>query len=597
MSGFREPAGTPVPSPLDLQVEREQVRLVYATIRTASVGDSLLAFLFGGVIYWISGNQLVFVWLALHVYNSLRYPVMGGYFKDAHRDDPQRVRYWADTYSHELRFNSLVWGMAPILFLDQSLTLASLVMVVIMGFCMAGVMAVAPLRKATYGYLIPMNVCLVLGLLSRFSIPHLVLACCATIFLVMVVHFGRAQNRLLTESLRARFEKAELAERLKQQVETTERVSHEKTRFLAAASHDLRQPLHAIALLGAALEKQLTDRPEQINAKRLMSAVNTLERSLDSMLDVSRLDAGVVQVERRPVSLQSLFQSLNQGFVDAASAKDIALRFRTTNLWVDSDPQLLRRLLSNLIDNAIKYTHRGGVLVVARAVRTGRESGVWVEVYDTGIGISSDQQLRVFEEFYQINNPGRDRALGLGIGLSIVSRLSHLLGHAVELDSSEGRGTRFRIHLPAAAAAESASRNCRADWKPDTTRQLPKKVLLLDDEADVRTAMQQLLAVHGVELVTAANETEARARLAEAVDAQQCELMICDYRLAEEADGLDVGRRLTQAFAMPLLLITGETAPERLQRVMDAGVPVLFKPVNVELLLETLAVVVKRAST
>jgi signal transduction histidine kinase/ActR/RegA family two-component response regulator len=581
---------------LDTLVLREQAASLFSTVRPATYSDSVVTVVFGMLMYWHTQQLVVFAWMTLHLCTLLRMPLMTAYFKDADAD--KNIQHWIDTYCRELRLNTLGWGLAPVLFLPDSVPLTSIMTLVIMGFCMGGVLAVAPLRRATYNLLLPMMLGLILGLVLRPSMLNLSLAGFCVAFLVAVLRFAKAQHELLTTALRTRFEKAALAERLEEQVRATELASQEKTRFLAAASHDLRQPLHAIALLGAALEKELSNRPEQGNASRLMRAVNALRHSLDTMLDVSRLDAGVVVAERQPVALHSLFQSLNQNFVSTASEKDIQLRLRSSPLWVDSDPQLLHRLLSNLIDNAIKYTQQGGVLVVARLRRPRSEKGahaaeVWIEVYDSGIGIAPEQQARVFEEFYQVGNPGRDRSLGLGIGLSIVKRLSQLLAHPVELRSVPGRGSRFRLRLPAArpqAVTVFAAEQTLPPRLPQASVRLPGRVLVLDDEADVREAMGQLLLAHGIDAETVATEAEAISALKSAVEGlNPFALLICDFRLADGVDGLQVGQALSQRFfGLPLLLITGETAPERLQRVREARVPVLFKPVSAGRLLQAM---------
>lgn len=581
---------------LDALILREQAESLFSTIRPATYSDGVVTVVFGLLMYWQTQQLVIFPWMALHLCTLLRMPLMTAYFADA--EAGKNIQHWIDIYCRELRLNTAGWGLAPVLFLPDSVPLTSIVVLVIMGFCMGGGIAVAPLRRATYSLVLPMMLGLILGLVLRPSLLNLSLASFCVAFLIAVLRFTKAQHELLTNALRARFEKAALAERLEEQVRATELASQEKTRFLAAASHDLRQPLHAIALLGAALEKELTDRPEQRNATRLMRAVNTLRHSLDTMLDVSRLDAGVVVAERQPVALHGLFQSLNQSFVSTASEKDIQLRLRSSPLWVNSDPQLLHRMLSNLIDNAIKYTRNGGVLVVARLRRPRGETGaheaeVWIEIYDSGIGIAPEQQARVFEEFYQVGNPGRDRSLGLGIGLSIVKRLSLLLAHPVELRSVLGRGSRFRLRLPMARPrvatlfADDQSLQLLRLHRP---ARLPRRVLVLDDEADVREAMSQLLHAYGIEADAVATEAEAAMALqASAKELNPFALLICDFRLANGVDGLKVGRALSQRFFnMPLLLITGETAPERLQRVREAGVPVLFKPVNAERLFQAM---------
>ncbi len=184
-----------------------------------------------------------------------------------------------------------------------------------------------------------------------------------------------------------------------------------------------------------------------------MRAVRTLGTSLDSMLDVSLLDGGVITPDLQPVQLDAIFVSLNHMFAALAEQKGLQLRVRASGLWVHSDPHLLHRMLGNLIDNALKYTMRGGTTVTARA----RGDHVWIDVRDTGIGIESEHLGHVFEEFYQARNSGMGRAHGMGIGLSVVQRLSRLLDHPVDVRSRPGRGSRFRLVLPVASAPSAGS--------------------------------------------------------------------------------------------------------------------------------------------
>ncbi|MDQ8036197.1 MAG: hybrid sensor histidine kinase/response regulator [Pedobacter sp.] len=594
-AGPRPPDRHDLDHKLDELILREQAASLFSTVRSGTYSDIVVTLVFGLLMYWQTQQLVILPWIALRLFTLMRMPQKTAYFEQAVAD--KNLGHWINTYCRELRLNTALWGLAPILFLPDSIPLTSIMVLVIMAFCMGGVLAVAPLRRATYNLLLPMMLGLILGLLLRPNLLNLSLATFCVAFLIAVLRFAKAQHELLTTALRTRFEKAALAERLEEQMRATEQASQEKTRFLAAASHDLRQPLHAIALLGAALEKELTGRPEQSNASRLMRAVNVLRHSLDTMLDVSRLDAGVVVAARQPVALHPLFQSLNQGFVSTANEKDIQLRLRASPLWVESDPQLLHRLLSNLIDNAIKYTQHGGVLVVARLRRESskrKTAEVWIEVYDSGIGIAPEQQTRVFEEFYQVGNHGRDRSLGLGIGLSIVKRLSLLLAHPVELRSVPGQGSSFRLRLPVAKPVSVSSFAADRTLPPQrllAPLHLPRRVLVLDDEADVRDAMSLLLAAHGIAVQAVATAAEASMALQIATAAHDpFTLLICDFRLADGIDGLEVGQTLAQEFSgLRLLLVTGETAPERLQRVREAGIPVLFKPVSAERLLQAMA--------
>ena len=361
---------------------------------------------------------------------------------------------------------------------------------------------------------------------------------------------------------------------------------------MAAASHDLRQPVHAISLFGAVIEKELHGHPQQINAQRLLRAVQALGSSLDAMLDISRLDAGDVAPTPAPTPLQPILQNLSQTFGARADELGLQLRVRATALWAHTDAALLQRLLANLVDNALKYTPRGGVLVLVRE----RGAQLWIEVRDTGIGIAPEHQPQLFDEFYQVDNPGRDRARGLGMGLSIVQRLARLLAHPIVLRSRPDHGSLFRVVVPRAAAQQQAS--CAELQPVDTNAHLPMRplrVLLVDDEDDIALAMDALMGSLGHQLVRVAEPAQAHA----ACDAAEAEgkpfdAVICDLRLVDGADGLALAQalRTRQQPPLPIVLVTGETAPEPLRAARDSGLPLLFKPVAAPALLQALAQVI-----
>ena len=279
-----------------------------------------------------------------------------------------------------------------------------------------------------------------------------------------------------------------------------------------------------------------------------------------------------------------MFLALNNVFVAQAADLDLQLRLRATPCWVLSDPQLLQRLLSNLVHNALKYTTRGGVVVAARA----RGPLVWIDVCDTGIGIADEHLGRIFDEFYQIDNPGRDRTKGLGIGLSIVQRLSRLLAHPLQVRSRLHHGSRFRLVLPAVTALGSPPLAAL----PGAPLPLPRRVLVIDDEAAIRQAVAGLLQAHGLSVDAVASEADAEAVLAHAAHGSTpVEVLLCDVRLADGADGLAAAQRLRARFGpgLQVLLITGETAPQRQRQMRDSGLQVLLKPVAADRLLQALA--------
>ena len=226
--------------------------------------------------------------------------------------------------------------------------------------------------------------------------------------------------------------------------DAAERISEEKSRFLAAASHDLRQPLHALTLFATELAASITKPRNRKLAAQIVTAAGAMAELLDALLDVARLDVAALQPQRRPVALGPLLETIADAHARSATAKGLRLNCRPTALWVDTDPHLLRRMVGNLVANAVRYAHRGGVLVGART----RGDMVRIEVWDSGIGIDSTHLPFLFNEFYQVGNQERDAAKGLGLGLAIVARLGQILDHPVTVRSTPGRGSVFTITLP-----------------------------------------------------------------------------------------------------------------------------------------------------
>ena len=570
------------------RVRCEQMQALF----TNRVGVNVVAF---GVslLFWLAcyarlRQPWIPVWgVALHLTQLLPIPWYRSFFGADPRGqiDPR----WVTRLNRILMASAVLWAMAPWLMMPPSdLPMTAVVVILMIGIISGSVASLASFSRVLFTFTAPVTLSLCLALLRRADALHAFLALAVLAYVGVTLRFAVRQHRLIADALAMRFEKEALVERLGQQIEATERASQEKTRFLATASHDLRQPLHAIALFGATLEHQLgqTGCAEPRLAAELMRGVNALSASFDTLLDISRLDAGVVVPDHQPVLLNELFLELDRIFSPGATAKGLQLRVRATPLAVRSDPQLLLRLLSNLVDNAIKYTPRGGVIVLARE----RGAQVWIDVLDTGIGIADEHAGRIFDEFYQVGNPGRDRRHGLGIGLSIVQRLSHLLGLSVRMHSRAGVGSRFRVVLP--RAAWTAREPLPPPAPPQAPAERPSRVLILDDEASILQAMRDLLVGHGLHAEASATEDEAARALERArAQGQAFDVLVCDLRLAQGANGLEAGQRLQQRFGpgLALLLVTGETAPVRLRQVREAGVSVLYKPVQAPRLLDAIS--------
>lgn len=593
---------TTIDTSSSLRVLREHLSSAYASRNAGVCGHLCFTFIGGAMGYFYLKLPMVLPFVAMLVFANLYVLWAPRWHPEVPLADGPR---WARRHTLQMILIGVATAPVPWFFVStQNPEVTALMAILIMVGCGLAMQSLWPMTASLFGYGIPMMGGLIGALLWHSDGVNLFLAAVGTAYLLFALRRGVLQHKQLTDALILRFENESLASRLTEQIAATERASVEKTRFLAAASHDLRQPLHAIALFGAALQNALHDHPEHQNAERLMRSVNALGHSLDTMLDVSRLDAGVITPDIRPVALDTLLVSLNHVFLARAEQADLQLRVQASGAWVYSDAQLLQRMLSNLVDNALKYTVRGGVIVRVRS----RGERLWIEVRDTGIGMAPEQLGRIFEEFYQINNPERDRARGLGIGLSIVQRLSRLLDHQVQVHTRVDRGTRFRVHLAPAHPPPDTSPGPR----PSTPQQgglprrmppqpptpaLARRVLLIDDEAEIRQAMSELLRAYAFDVQAVVDEGTAAMALSQAeAEGRAFELLLCDYRLADGGSGLDVGLRLRwrNGTRMPLLLITGETAPERLQRVRESGVPVLFKPVNADTLLDTIDAVLKR---
>ena len=345
-----------------------------------------------------------------------------------------------------------------------------------------------------------------------------------------------------------------------------------KSRFLAAASHDLRQPLHALNLFVAQLRRE-TDQAERARlVERVDASVAAMNELFNALLDISKLDAGVVTPSISEFPVDHLLKRIEMTFAAAAREKGLRLRVVSSGAFIRSDFILLERILLNLVSNAIRYTAVGGVAVGCRR----RGDALRIEVWDSGIGIPEDQRGSIFREFHQLPTAERERGGGLGLGLAIVDRLGRLLDHPIELTSRPGSGSRFAVVVAMASSRQLP------DQPPEaaaTDRTLGKLVLVIDDDALVLDSMRGVLKSWGCGVVTANSGAAALACLADLEGPP--DLIISDYRLADGTNGIQAIERLRKALRAPVpaFLISGDTAPERLREARASGYYLLHKPV------------------
>ena len=503
---------------------------------------------------WLAAIAAVLLWrLSLHFA-----------FRRA-TDVSSRVGAWERSWTLSTAIHGSVWGSSALfMYVPGSPEYQALLLVALFALSTAAVPLIGRHLPSLYAFVVTVLVPIIVRLALEGGAVRILLAIISALVMYGIFLFGRELNRTIIESVRRRYENVALIEQLTEQkaeAEAARRQAEEanrmKTRFLAAASHDLRQPLHALGLFSDSLQRRIADPEQKAIAEHIWESVEALEQTFDALLDISRLDAGIVQPKTEAFALMALLERVAADCEPEAAGKGLELRVRPTRLATRSDPVLVEQILRNLASNAIRYTDRGKVLIACR----GRGAEVSVEVWDTGIGIAEDKRVRIFDEFYQADE--RDRRKGLGLGLAIVRRVANLLSIGIELESTLGRGSVFRFRLPRCELAQGEERAVAA---PPVAAIAPLReaiVLVIDDDAPVLDAMREALRSWGVTAVTARSLTCALARLPEC--GRYPDAIVSDFRLGEGASGIDAIRRIQHELgvAIPAMIITGDSEPVR----------------------------------
>ena len=376
------------------------------------------------------------------------------------------------------------------------------------------------------------------------------------------------------DDLQLRIEQATQA--LREKKDEAEKANFDKTRFLAAASHDLRQPMHALGLFMGELHQRITTAEQRQIVDKVEEAVAAMSGLLESLLDISKLDAGVVVPQLQEIDIAMLTHRLLEVFSAQAAQKFITLRVHCPSARVFSDPILLERILLNLLGNAIRYTpEHGTVLLGCRK----RGDHLRIEIRDSGTGIAAQDQTRIFQEFVQLENAARERSKGLGLGLPIVQRLCKLLQHPLSLHSDLGAGTTFSVEVPLVPVLHELLTDFAHPFiaAGETVSDfIGLKVLVVDDDELVRKGTGGLLASWGCQVTAAESLAEVKQQ-----SGQQFDMVICDYRLPD-GNGLELFDCIsTHIGTKPaFILISGDTSPEILQQVAAHGLHLLHKPVR-----------------
>ena len=564
---------------LDSEIFIERIKLLYKTGFGALIGV-LIVSVFLVIALWITTQDSSLIWwfIILALIIVVRWISISRF--NSSQIHKNSYRFWSRLYVTGVILSGAMWGIAGIIFFNpDNLIVVMILITFTLGLSAGAATSISIYYPAFFGFVISAILPLAIRLFMEGGI-FIPFGGAAVFYIAASTIFARQYHDATLESLRLRYENIGLIEKVTQEKEKFQhekRVAEEaniaKSKFLAATSHDLRQPLHALGLLISTLES--TNDP--ILRKKILNqtkeSVNALDDLFNSLLDISKLDAGIVAVKTEDISLNELFCRLSNEFKPLASEKNVELKFRKANYIVWTDLVLLDRILRNIISNAVSYTEEGKILVCARSI--GNE--VSISILDQGIGIPENELENVFSEFSQLHNPERDRNKGIGLGLAIVRRLCNLLGHSYKFQSELGKGTYFNISVP--KGNDTIDRKFeKSISKVDDLHS--KVILVIDDERAILESMKLILIKWGCCVLIADSISDAIDQIRNLE--VKIDVIISDYRLRNNQTGITAIKEVEKFLDSRVngILISGDTSPNILQKVKKSGFPLLHKPVK-----------------
>jgi signal transduction histidine kinase len=574
---FSDTASTAIANfPRHDQVHAQLVAALYSRTNTIAYSHLVAGLFTVGFLSFKIPLPWLLIWFGALVALSVARLVSFHQYKRA-APPVEKMRRWGYYFLAMSTGTGVFWtvsGMLALEFSPPDPVVSIFVLTLFFGYVSgAAASGLAGYLLAFFLFAIPMMTSLMIAFVLRGGELHLTLAGMAAIFLLFQIFYALNARSMLVQSILVRFENINLIEELRQKRSEAEAANVAKSKFLAAASHDLRQPLHALTLFVSALTERtrFTDLSKVVD--NIGVSAQALEKLFGALLDISRLDAGVIQPRLCSFRLQELFDLLRNDYALEAQHKGLVFNCPPCDAVVHTDPQLLERILRNYLSNAIRYSSRGEI-----TLRSGyRDGTVCIEVADNGKGIPRDKQEEIFREFHQLENPERDRTKGLGLGLAIVDRLAKLLDHPIGVESTAQQGSVFHVTVPEGAVDTAVSlHTALPEISTDLSGML---VLVIDDEISIREGMNTLLGQWGCDLILASSEDEAVELLRRGSVVP--DVVIADYRLRENKTGVQAIRRVHAecGIAVPALIIAGDTAPDRLREVAASGFPMFHKPV------------------
>lgn len=588
-----------------LPIRRELFVLGYRNLKAHVIGQTCLVTIVVAGAWGTTPNGIVLAWTLWNVF-AVTVLIAGMlYYRHSAATSPpldSAVNQWRYTHLLIVLPIGISWGMAGALLVPLAPVHNVMIMTAYSGAMAYSAMSMAPNDSANWtASTVFAVICMLLQLPAAFG-SHAIHIAGMTIlyFFALILAALNARETLIT-SIELRLSNEALARTNAENAARAEQANRDKSAFLAAASHDLRQPVHALLLLIEAYRQQVPSAAHHPLMQHINSAGQSIRSLFVALMELSQLESGAESPMIASFDLCDVVNNALSSVRPAAHAKALQIRMRMpaarTTLVVCTDRFLLERLIGNLLSNAVKYTASGGVLLTVRRAHgnygTLGGNGLWLEVWDTGLGISTEDQARIFDPYVQVGNRERDRAKGLGLGLAIVRHTANLLGLTITVQSRPQYGSCFRLHIP----ANLLSKNVEA--APAATTDAPtllapaiggRRVLLVDDDPLVRQSMQALLQGWQVDLRCAGGGDVTELNGFE--DGWVPECILSDFRLPGPMDGIALLDFLLERYPDAVgILQTGELAADVQTRAEEAGYMVLFKPVDPQLLASTLSAI------
>ena len=468
------------------------------------------------------------------------------------------------------------WGVAGVLFFDgEEIKNTSLL---ILTFVSVVASSLVSLSSRPFSYMlfsIPLMIPLIVNMFLQDQLVYNWMGFGSSVYLMATFGFSLTVYRVIDTSLRLKYENLDLIDVLQQETTRANKASEEKSRFLASASHDLRQPLHAVSLYAEILSKKVVGQDQRDDLENIHQGLDSLSELLEALFDVSRLDTDKnVAINKQSFCIDDVLRKLERQFVIDTTLKGLHFSVDWHKYIVYSDPVLLERVLTNLLVNAVKYTETGGINIVFEPAANHH---IKLRIVDTGIGISEEDLSCIFQEFFQVHNQERDRKRGLGLGLAIVHRILKLLGHEITVHSVLGGGTEMALLLP--LGQEQLSAKPIAVISPDGYSAFEGlSVMVVDNEAVIVTAMESLLSTWGSCSISFSSTTEALDAIHQGL---KPDFMIVDYRMPGSHNGCSFVHEARKIVSnVPALIVTGDTSDDVVNEFRRQQLDYLHKPIK-----------------